>query len=506
LIGVFNLAEEPGPTDLAEELYRFLNVEDPGRAVAQALDMFAAYRDEGKETEALEVARKAVALLDTHVSKLSSGREFKKAATQMIAAANIFRDVIKSDPDANKAYRRAADFLNLASEEHRIWDDLDGAAAAVAVSCLLDFLGDHFEIEEKIRVFEEKIKDKAVNPTVDTILKIPRGFATAIQYTNPDWFVWSRDTVYSILLLSPIAKPYESQINAAISYVNKKMSAQIKFPNLSPRLNMHRDFVFDEEFQISVGLLNDGEGHAKNVSFSIGLPEEIHLVSGELTTSLENMDPTQDLEKTLSLVCRTVEGRSEIESQLTMTVTYEDILGSKQTLPFGPFPIQVRAFKRADETREKIQTATEALESKFEEIKVIECSKPVKSMFNTMEAVARTFLEASNTQVDAEEFERAETYLDATNTFLTKLTSEFHDKIKPEILLENEVKQLITNTRETVEKLGMQVGETITKLAEISQKLENVQIPPPQEPNEVESERTSEDAKEDYPPPPPPPT
>ncbi|MFX0210355.1 MAG: hypothetical protein ACFFDT_30530 [Candidatus Hodarchaeota archaeon] len=493
------MAEEPGPTDLAEELYRFLNVEDPGRAVAQALDMFAAYRDEGKEIEALEVARKAVALLDTHVSKLSSGREFKKAATQMIAAANIFRDVMKSDLDANKAYRRAADLLNQASEEHRIWDDLDGAAAAVAVSCLLDFLGDHFEVEEKIGAFEEKIKNKAVNPTVSTILKIPRGFATAIQYTNPDWFVWSRDTVYSILLLSPIAKPYESQINAAISYVNKKMSAQIKFPNLSPRLNMQRDLVFDEEFQVSLGLINDGKGLAKNVSFSIGLPEEIHLISGELTTSLENMNPTQDLEKTLTLVCRTVEGRSEIETQLTMTVTYEDILGSKQTLPFGPFPIQIRAFKRADETREKIQTATETLESKFEEIKAIECSKPVKSMFNTMEAVARTFLKASNTKVDVEEFERAETYLDATYTFLTELTSEFQDKIKPEVLLENEVKQLIMNTRETIDKLSTQVGETITKLAEIRQKLEDVQISPPQEPSEAEK------AQDDYPPPPPPP-
>ena len=98
-----------------------------------------------------------------------------------------------------------------------------------------------------------------------------------------------------------------------------------------------------------------------------------------------------------------------------------------------------------------------------------------------------------------------ETYIDATNTLLTKLTSEFQDKIKPEVLLENEVKQLITSIRDTIDKLGTQIGETITKLAEMSRKLESVQIPPPQELSGIESERPPEDAKKDYPPPPPPP-
>ena len=51
MLGVIDLADDQGPTDLSEELFRFLNVEDPGRAVAQALDMFASYTDAGKEAE-----------------------------------------------------------------------------------------------------------------------------------------------------------------------------------------------------------------------------------------------------------------------------------------------------------------------------------------------------------------------------------------------------------------------------------------------------------------------
>lgn len=464
------MSEEP--IDLSEELFRFLNVEDPGRAVAKALEMFTVYRDQGREAEALETARKAVTLLDTHVSKLSSGREFKKASQQMIAAAKIFQDVLKSEPDAHQAYRKAADLLERASEEHRIWDDIDGAAAAIAVSCLIGFLGDYFDVEGKISSFEGKIDLTRVTPSVTTTLKIPRGFATAIQHTNPDWFVWARDTVYSVLLLSPVAKPYEEQVNSAMEYVEKKMSAQIKFPNIAPRLQMPRDLVFGEEFQVSIGFMNEGEGMAKNVSFSIELPGELQLRAGELTSTMETINPRQDIEQSLALIAPTREGQLEIETQLKMTISYEDILGSKRTLPFGPFPILLRAYRKADEVQENIKKTTSELESGFEEIKKVELSKAVKRVIETLESLAKTFLEKSNAEVAAEEFERAETYIETANLLRHQLTEDFRNEIKPEVLFENEIKQLIIKTSETIEPLTIQVRELLTKLAEIRQKLE----------------------------------
>ncbi|MFQ6126041.1 MAG: hypothetical protein ACE5R6_15755 [Candidatus Heimdallarchaeota archaeon] len=478
------MSEEP--IDLSEELFRFLNVEDPGRAVAKALEMFAAYQDQGRETEALETARKAVMLLDTHVSKLSSGREFKKASQQMIAAAKIFQDVLKSEPDAHQAYRKAAELLEKAAEEHRIWEDIDGAAAAIAVSCLVGFLGDNFDVEGKIGAFEGKIDLTRATPTVTTILKIPRGFATAIQHTNPDWFVWARDSVYSVLLLSPVAKPYEEQIHYAMTYVEKKMSAQIKFPNLAPHLEMPRDLVFGEEFQVSIGLMNEGEGVAKNVSFSIELPGELQLRAGELTSTMETINPGQDIEQTLILIAPSGEGRLEIETQLKMTISYEDILGSKRTLPFGPFPILLRAYRKADEVRENINKTTTALESDFEEIKEVELTTAAKQVIDTLESLARTFLEKSNAEVDAEEFERAETYIEAANLLHNQLTEDFRNAIKPKVLLENEIKQVILKTSEAIEPLTIQVRELLTKLAEISQKLETVLRKPEEEIERVE--------------------
>ena len=155
-----------------------------------------------------------------------------------------------------------------------------------------------------------------------------------------------------------------------------------------------------------------------------------------------------------------------------MTISYDDILGSKRTLPFGPFPILLRAYRKADEVRENIKKTTSELESGFEEIKKVELSKAVKRVIDTLESLARTFLEKSNAEVDAEEFERAETYIETTNLLRYQLTEDFRNEIKPEMQFENEIKQLIIKTSETIEPIAIQVRELLTKLAEISQKLE----------------------------------
>ncbi len=497
------MGEESEPIDLAEELLKVLNVDDPGRAVTQTMELFASYRDAGREDEALDAARKTLTLLDTHVSKLSSGREYKKAAQQMVAAATLFREVLKSNIDANKAYQKASDLLAQAAEEHRIWDDTEGAAAAIAVSCLLGFLGENFDISEKLSVCEAKLKvDPNLNPNISTILKIPYGFATAIQNTDPDWFVWSRDTAHSVLLISPVAKPYEDSVNKAINFLNKRMSDQIKFPTLIPSLDMRRDLIFGEEFQIVIGLDNTGEGVAKDVSFVIELPEEIRLMSGELTSTLEIMEPRQNLEKSLKLICPTGEGRIEIETQIKISVTYGDILGSRQTLPFGPFPIHVRAVRKTDEARENVQKTITHQNSVFEELRTVEFSNPINLVINTFESLVKTYIDETNAQIDAEEFERGEAYLKAASILLDKLTTDFREEIKPQILLENEVKQLVIKTSETIDQLNNQVETTIAKLSAISQKLDSVDVSPPPTNDETPDDQppTNDESPEDQPP------
>ena len=374
------------------------------QAVAEALAVLERIRTEGSPEEANKAANHAVELLWLNSERMRDSKSLKNAASQLATAYTIAYEVLVDKEMAKKSILQAAEYLIQAANEYLIWEDVDSGTGMLTTASLLKFLADDYDLS----LIESKKGKMNFGRSIlgaEQIIEIPELLVQSIDKVDPNILNKAKQRCLSLLPRIKDAAEFMELINKSLMHVEQQLSKSIEFPDIKSIVEIPKDLVLGQEFRANFKLKNFGDGNAKDVSYSIDIPEELQ-VSGSTKDTVSEMNPGDEVEKNLELTIPEAETAADQEFNIHISLSFKDIVGNMQTQTLGPFSVVAGKVSKAEETEKSINAHKEALGELRDRIVSITLPDVFQPFINGMTDLASNILDKCKTSREKEEYKR----------------------------------------------------------------------------------------------------
>jgi predicted ATP-binding protein involved in virulence len=308
----------------------------------------------------------------------------------------------------------------------------------------------------------------------DQIIEIPELLVKSIDKVDPSMLNKAKQRCLSLLPRIKDAAEFMELINKSLMHVEQQLSKSIEFPDIKSIVEIPKDLVLGQEFMANFKLKNIGEGNAKDVSYSIDIPEELR-VSGTTKDSVAEMKPGDEVEKNLELTIPEAETAADQEYKIHISVSFKDIVGNMQTQTLGPFSVVAGKISKADETEKSIKAHKGALEELISRIAGITLPDVFQPFINGMTDLASNILSKCKTYREKEDY----MLIPALLKVFEELISKTNETMPNAIANYEAEKQRFEDLKETFNSLTKKVddlGQHANKINDIAQLMNETEI------------------------------
>ncbi|MBA7684986.1 hypothetical protein ES703_93399 [subsurface metagenome] len=456
--------------ELARELFEALKQTSTALELNQMLDRLRTT----DVAQAEQIAANVLQLLKKYADELAVRSENKKAAFQFYTGAEILREFFPEKvEDRHHWLLSTAAHLENAAETYREFDDIDGASACVIIASLLRMLTGEFTISSTLDHFLESLNDSDYERSkhASGIVYIPYDLIASIEEEPPDPVRLHRADQYveSYLLQVQLSSLFTQAIRDAVDVVRKEMTNRVKLPKLTSELTHARDLVFGDEFECRLELENRGEGPAQNVRYSLSLDKGLELVKDGTEVTIGTINPNEKREYVLSLVCGSSEGAERAEKNITLSITYEDVLQNRRSTT-ADYQMEFLTYRRSDALRKQIDKTRSDLLPVFEDLRDICEEKVPRNLVDGISELSKRMVDDAAQLVEEGEFERVETLLQTVDEMVRGLkdpikdfVSEMENTKQMALRYSTQAHQALRNTSEALQRVKAKAEELLAR-------------------------------------------
>ncbi|MCK5265653.1 MAG: hypothetical protein KAR03_08600 [Candidatus Thorarchaeota archaeon] len=299
-----------------------------------------------------EYAAAGEAFLKSAVEYRSS-KSFKKAATNMCDAGDVFSELADASK-AIEAYRQGADDLLSASAEHLMWgEDAEtskGTALAITACMIYIMIGKEADGFYKARSFTAENSSKIRLPAVVRLSQIPQMLESAIQSLDLNAFAEAENAAVTELksgLAGAGSPEFSKYVDRGLDMVREILRGKLKVPKISSQLSIPIDLTFTEDFSVKISIKNSGEGDATNMKLEWHIDEGLNIVSGERNKTIPTVPAGETLDVSITLKSAEALGGTR-EFSVLVRGTYEDKLKTEYSLQAGPTILILKDYKESE--------------------------------------------------------------------------------------------------------------------------------------------------------------
>ena len=349
------------------ELFERLSNSTSANDVREALASLNSIQDAIQRKKA---AQDTIQLIHGYGQELIERGQFKNAAYQFYSGSQVIKSFLNDEQLENQWLTSSALALAQASQEHISWDDLLGGAACMTISSLLRIITGDWDVNTHLDQFI-KNNDFTGNQIASACLYIPYNLANAITVNNPkpELLQQASDYTEQYLINTKPAAMFIDAIRRAIEGTRQILRESTKFPIIKAIFQYEHDIIFGEEFPFSVNIQNVGEGDATNVAAKIEIPENLSILGGQDTISVDLLKSRSETFTEFKLLCPVGEGKEEVLVQIPVAVEYLDILGNKNSLSLGSAIFSIRSEKKGLKLINKLDELKKILDDTLSPIK-----------------------------------------------------------------------------------------------------------------------------------------
>ncbi|MFX0061576.1 MAG: hypothetical protein ACFFC7_05260 [Candidatus Hermodarchaeota archaeon] len=413
------------------------------------------------------MARNALATLQKYGRDLAQKQSHRRAAEQYYTGARLIREFFPDQAELSKEwYRSTGDSLIHASQNYKDFGEFDGAAAIMVVRSILLFLGGTWEVDEAMNAF---VRDNesyfGSSQTASAVVHIPYELVKA--YTNLDRDALHKAETYiqSYLLRVKVVELFAESIQEVILAAKEKFSQDVKLPRIRADLKHSQDLLFGRPFQINLALENVGEGEAKSLSYSISLESGLQLRRGQKEGQIATLLPNASTSLEFQLTSPTGEGTEELTQQISVSVSYDDILGNRQSVVLGPYELVFRPKLKSEELKNNLLKIQEASKTIINTLKTnVSTANKTQPLADSILSIFEQQMTEATQMIKDEEFGKAELLIQTSASMLKNIGSKAHD------LFEEVQKQGIV-MEELLERSESKIKDLTAKLEEMKKNL-----------------------------------
>ncbi|MFQ5980725.1 MAG: hypothetical protein ACE5OZ_21525 [Candidatus Heimdallarchaeota archaeon] len=414
--------------------------------------------------QAQRLAGDVLQLLKKYSNELAGRSEDKKAGFQFFTGAEVLREFFPEKTEERSHWLlSSAAHLEKASQTYRDFDDIDGAAACMVIAALLRINTGEFTVGDTVDSFVESLSDSdyAGGRNASGIVYIPYDLIEGLEEDppNPSRIHRAEQYIESYLLQVQLSSLFTQAIRDAVGLVRKELTNRIKLPKLTCELTHSRDLVFGEPFECRILFENKGEGPAQNVNYSLQLDSDLEVIEGETNVTVGSIEVAEKSEFAVKLTCATGEGETQVEKNLAINITYEDVLQNKRSTA-ADYQMEFLTYRRSDEFKKQIDKAQSSLEPVLARLSGISEEKASITLIESLSMLSKRHLDNATQLIEEEEFERVETLIQTVNEMVRDLEAP----IKEFVSQIHEMKQMMLNYSGPIKKALQNASEGLRRV------------------------------------------
>ena len=362
---------------MMEELEGLLRQKSFTRAAEKALHLGDKFEKMGEKEKALRLKNQAVDFLLKARNQHIERKSWKHVANASFHAAKHLAELERSG-EVLPLIESGTAYLSKAAEEYLVWQDLEKATMCYIAFILLKMGSEDFEVEREVENYRSRIGiSELSHPKENSMLTIPRILIESIEKTDLALLERAKELTYSLikdLCISEVGVWVFKKVEDAFIVTEKRLRDKIKFPNVKLQVDFPNEIIHTEEFDVTIKIVNEGEGAAKNMYLELNTIEPLTSIETNKAT-IDALNAEETISKSFKLTTTgpppSSEGDTGTEIPITATVTWEDILDTKHRIESSPSFITVNALsetKRLEnilgEMKDKITKITAIIEEK----------------------------------------------------------------------------------------------------------------------------------------------
>ena len=412
--------------------------------------------------------------LSKEAQGLEGNSKYKDAAILYYECGIIVKELSDSESTAHLSWiKKSSNSLVSLANEYITWKEVDKAAASISIANLIYFLTGEWTLLSAYNEFNEKYKDLIQQgKTASQSLWVAYDLVTSVNQLNAESLQRAESYAQMALLTqTEPTKTFHDAVQTVLTKAREAMTSKMKLPNLEISGLLPKDIVFGENFKLEMEIRNSGEGFAHDVTITFEKIDGLVLTQGQTySVYFQELEANSKMEKfELEFNCPSGEGEKERTFEIKGKAEFLDVLENKRLNPIGPYPITIRAFKKADELKEsltKIESSHSGLLEQYESF--ISSTEASQSLINSFKGTFKSLKDSITQSIKDGEYVKAETRISLLNTFLDSMGSP-----AAKVILEHdETVTSLEKTREHVISASKTTKDNISKIEVLISDLE----------------------------------
>lgn len=455
---------------LRNELFEVLKASNTASDIQKALGQLRSLSQAGKIS--VSEVNNVLTLLNSYGNELENKGQFKKAAHQFYTGGRVVNEFFPESAESrNQWFTKSGEMIRKSGEDHVSFDDIDGAAACITISSLLQFMitEGEWKVTEEMEAFVKKYRDKLPDGKwASGCVYIPYDIVGAIASVDPS--LMERAETYAstyLLINTKISELFVDGIQETLQLARKKLTEKIKLPKINVDLQIPQDTVFNEEFQVKIKLLNTGGGIANNIHFELVVPEKLMVVDGNLVKTLESLQTQENQALEYKFKYPEELGINEKTIELNGELQYKNVLNDIRTLPLGPYDLIIRSFKKSDEVNNKLKKIEDIYQQKINELQII-ANESLLNIINLQKKSTEKIIAEIKKNIETENFSLAEEKIGLLDNMIKEtIIPSINEAINTGKQVENATKA-ISNMKVLLVKIETEIEEIDENISNIS--------------------------------------
>lgn len=449
----------------ARDLFKTANYADSARKYLSAAKMQESNR--GLE-QARDLYHEAIKNYIRASEENKEKKRYRASAENLYEITKIYQH-LGADEDRIAATRAAVEDLFNAAQEYFMWNEYERGILLVATASFLLFdIKEFDEAESQYHEYMSKIQNDPTFTRAQQVLYSVGYAIKALQDIDTEALLNAQQLIGSHLIpgLNQLkADMFIPGIEKGINMVMEEFRSKIKLPKIIPELHVSRDLVLNEPKDLTIKIINEGEGSGLDLNLELKIPEEIEILDGNVDFQLDELKPGEEVEHKITFRCMSATG--DIEYEIKANLTFLDQLQTKQSMLIGPYSLYFREKSLSKQLGEQLDTLSEKLTKYIKELEKIKII-PQSSTELFSELISSKIQEAES-NLKEEEFEVIKANISTIKALYNKVDVILSDKFLEPIYQKRE-EEIQEKIKAENEKLREELNEQKEK--EISEKVE----------------------------------
>ncbi len=426
--------------DLKGELFKKIGAEtskDPMLMLKEAEKLVKA----GDLIEARKTYKSIIEVAGSNAIRYENQSQYRATAIAYYAVAKA-HEFLQNTVERDKTYTKVVQNLIAYAQNAMKFNEFDRAYSSATLAGLVCVVaGDVNGAFEIFKTYESNLQSNPDKDRLQNILYSLGYLIDAIQNTNINALSTAQNYLskdLKPLLETTKLNDFESLLNSAYDFVLEILNSKVKMPSINLSTQIPKDLLFNEMFDFSVTVSNEGDGIATEIKFNLELPENFEVLKGDKQVHIDKLEPSENKTITYTLRYQTGQTANEIHEVIKGDLFYKDMLGNGHKQFMGNLELEIRSESKTAEYLNKLKE----YEPIIEEIKKKEFS--ISAIQDKLPSYLITLYNQLEENISKQEFELCDygfSLLDTYKAWLDEvydLNSVVDDEINSKINSEKE--------------------------------------------------------------------